>query len=171
MLERLVDKPRAVLKAGASCAVFFLLVSIVTHDWTWFPRGGAVLALAGFMVSVREALLYRSPREPRYNNVAAVAVRQNESGLPVFDPGGPRFRFNPLGAPEEPEDEETEKARWRAWEEAVPIGDLIDEGDPGREMRDIAAFSEEDLRMLRTSAVFGTVGTFVWAFGDLIDRL
>lgn len=172
MIAKLVERPHAVLAVGASAAVLAFVASLWSGDWSWFPRGGAMLALAGFMVSAREALLYRPARDPRYGNVGMEGfVRTGPLGQPVLYPGGPRMTWNLLGMSGDPDTEDDEEERWRAWDEAEPDGEPVDDGDPGRKMRDVASFGEDELELLRISAVFGTIGTFVWAFGDLLGRI
>ena len=57
------ERPYLVLSAGVASAFFFFCLSMYSHKWHWFPRGGALLALAGFVISVRESLLYRPKRD------------------------------------------------------------------------------------------------------------
>ncbi len=170
-LAAIANRPRLVLIIGWSNGAVFLLMSVLTHKWHWFPRGGAIMALCGFIVSVRESLLWRPYRPPetrlKSGRVAGtVTVRSGPFGVPVFPPG---FGMRPVDPDLTQEDiDQQREAEEDAWENASEpeYEVVIDEGDKGRPMRDTADFPEDDLKRLRTSAVLGLLGTFIWAFGD-----
>jgi len=163
-----------VLFLGWSSALIFLVISWTSNDWTWFPRGGAMLALCGFVVSVREALLF-APARPAivvsgwiknpsgFGNI----IRRNALGVPVFNPAM-------LNLNADMTDEERQKLQddWD-WEVAHDTNDdeVIEPADPGRRMHDTAEMSPDELTRLRRASVFGAVGTFIWAFGDLIPKV
>ena len=85
-------------------------------------------------------------------------------------------------SPQDPEktqeeiDQEREEAL-TAWEEADEDEDnriLVKEGSPGhpgRPMRELSELTDKEFNNLRLSAVFGIVGTIIWAFGDLFGGL
>lgn len=175
-LQFILDKPGQVLNAGAIAVGLAFAASLISGDWSWFPRGGAVLGLTGFMVSVREALLYRQPRPPRSRSGpgSAWSIRVSRLGTPVFHPDfGIRPPTDPSVTNEEIDSDRA--ARLAAWEDAEDPGDAedstSDEGDPGRPMAQLEDMSPEDLADLKLAALFGVVGTLIWAFGDLVGRL
>jgi hypothetical protein len=57
------------------------------------------------------------------------------------------------------------------WYEDATQPEIISEADEGRRMRDLSEFSEEEFIRIRTATIFGVVGTFVWAFGDLLTKV
>jgi hypothetical protein len=171
-------RPSLVLAFGGISFVISLILSLTTGAWHWFPRGGAVLALAGFIISVREALLYRPFRPRKWIPEGDIGV-----GLEGL------FRTGPFGGlvpnpdlfpynPDDPDitqaeiDEERRKQR-EAWDDAEEPEKMIetDPGEKGRPMRDSSQMTPEELRLIRIAAIFGIVGTFIWAFGDLIGGL
>ncbi|WP_139043879.1 hypothetical protein [Allomesorhizobium alhagi] len=131
------------------------------------------MALAGFLVSVREALLYRPARSPSsfFPAGGGFGIRSGHFGVPVFHPDGPRFQPDDSEKTVDEINAEREEAL-RLWEEAEPIGEVVvDEGDPGREIRDTSAMSAQELSLLRSAAWLGAGGTLIWAFGDLIQKI
>jgi hypothetical protein len=176
LFAAIANRPRVVLIVGWVSGAVFLGLSLVTHKWHWFPRGGAIMALCGFVVAVRESLLYRPYRPPKTRTesgsvAGTVTVRTDYYGRPVFPPGFGWKQVDPDMTAEEIE--ALRKAEEEAWEYASePEYDrVIDEGDQGRPMRDTARFTEKELMALRTSAILGVLGTLIWAFGDLIGGL
>lgn len=171
----LAQHPRVVLASGCAFAIAFFVLSYLTGKWHWFPRGGALLALSGFIVSVQEALLYLAPREPEYKSEYNPVgyVRSGPYGMPVFHPDF----FGRIRAQPDPEltSEEIDKATqeaWDAWNEAgEETEQLVEEGHPGRPMRELSDLTDEEYSRLRLASVFGVIGTFVWAFGDLFGGL
>src|SRR4051794_6371276 len=85
----IANRPALVLKVGWWSGAIFLLMSLVTQKWHWFPRGGANMALCGFIVAVRESLLWRPyrPRVTRTEIARGVVSRQGPAETPVFPPG------------------------------------------------------------------------------------
>ncbi len=53
----LAENPRIVLAIGFLFVLCALVLSALSWQWHWFQRGGAVMALSGFIVSVPDALL------------------------------------------------------------------------------------------------------------------
>ena len=76
-----------------------------------------------------------------------------------------------------PEDEQRKQLeeQQQAWDDAEDPQDedevLVKEGDQGRPMRDTTTFNEEELKGLRAASILGVLGTFIWAFGDLLGGL
>lgn len=174
----LAQHPRVVLSLGCVAAFVSLVVSYWTCKWHWFPRGGAVMALSGFIVSVQEALLYLSPRPPEYraspfNPGFGGLVRRGPFGVPVFHPDIPGLKTLDPELTQEEIDKEREAAL-KAWDEAEDKTEelrLVREEEPGRKMRDLSDLTDEEYSRLRLAAIFGVVGTIVWAFGDLLGGL
>lgn len=176
----LAGNPRVVLAVGCIFALCTLVLSAWSGKWHWFPRGGALMALSGFIVSVQEALLYLAPRKsenPEYLYFYMAPVRTGPFGLPVFHPD---MGIN-LNLPDpEMTQEEIEKERedaLAAWEEAEEDDEsriLVKEGHPGhpgRPMRELSELTDKEYARLRLAAIFGVIGTFIWAFGDLLGGL
>lgn len=132
-------------------------MSFVTAKWHWFPRGGALMALCGFIVAVRETLLWRP-----YRPSTAVGYTHHRSETTAL-------AWEPLGADRKQQAPAWEPiAEHREYEERGVVGD---EGDEGRPMRDTSTFTVEELTRLRNSSILGVLGTFIWAFGDLLGGL
>jgi len=177
LLVALANRPGLVLTLGWISGTCFLLLSLYTHRWHWFPRGGAIMALSGFIVSVRESLLYRPYRPPETRREsglgAGIVGRTGPYGVPVpiFPPGSRMQSVDPnLTEAEIDQQREAEEDAWENAEEPE-YERVVDEGDQGRSMRDLSDMTQEDLRRLRTSAVLGVLGTFIWACGDLFGGL
>jgi hypothetical protein len=165
-LAWLGDRPKLVLAAGVLCQLFFLYLSIHSHKWHWFPRGGAVLALAGFIVSVRESLVYRPKREPVTVQKARYSPYTGAMGEPLFDPA--------LGATDLSSEEyvQLEKTYNDRLADAIAEDtEVVSKGDEGRPMRDTSEMNETDFVLLRVSSILGIIGTLIWAFGDLAGGL
>jgi hypothetical protein len=166
----IANRPTLVLKVGWSSGAIFLLMSLVTHKWHWFPRGGAIMALCGFIVAVRESLLWR-PSRPRVTTTEiarGIVVREGPVGTPVFPPG---FGVRPVDPDMTQEEIDKQmEGEQDAWDSASePEHErVVDEGDPGRPMRDSSSFSVDDLGSLQNSSILGVLGTLIWAFGDLL---
>lgn len=165
----LAERPGIVMGAGCVSAIISFVVSYRTGHWHWFPRGGAVMALSGFIVSVREALLYSPTRPPEYRTSLSTPtsgdmVRRSWSGAPVSNP----FLLSKW----DPDltSEELDKALddWEYAESDVEEPELVRLGEEGRPMRDLSEFTDEDFSRIRLAAILGVIGTFVWAFGDLL---
>jgi hypothetical protein len=175
----MAEHPTLILAVGAIGSVGFLALSVHSCDWTWFPRGGAVMALSGFIVSVQEALKF-TPARPAVicyplsgdPTGAKNFVRFNSLGAPVFNPDFPSF-----GKPNLTEEEVVRARDAWAWETLHDSDD--DNGDPivqeaanpGYQMRDSGTMTASELTRLRIASIFGVLGTFIWAFGDLVPRL
>jgi hypothetical protein len=162
----LSERPYLVLSAGVASAFFFLCLSMYSHKWHWFPRGGALLALAGFVISVRESLLYRPKRDRVMRFIESYAPLTGPLGTPIFPPnyGDPDLTSEQIEDWEKQYDDAMKDAVWENSE-------LVDPGDEGRPMRDTSQMSASDLNLLRVSSILGIVGTFIWAFGDLVGGL
>lgn len=160
------DRPKLVLSAGVLCQLFFLYLSIHSHKWHWFPRGGAVLALAGFIVSVRESLVYRPAREPVTVQKTRYTPYTGPMGEPIFPP--------PYGSRELTSEQIEDWERQNEITLAYAMEDdteVVKKGDEGRRMRDAAELTASDFKLLRVSSILGIIGTFIWAFGDLMGGL
>ncbi len=138
------------------------------------------MALSGFIVSVQEALLYLMQKEPKdaeYSYVSYVPVRTGPFGVPVFHPDmGINLNPHDPEMTQEEIDQDRERAL-AAWEEADEDDDnriLLKEGQPGhpgRPMRELSELTDKEYTDLRLAAIFGVIGTIIWAFGDLIGGL
>lgn len=178
MLRNLLAHPGKLLLGGwVFCAIMFT-VSLGTGTWSWFPRGGAMLGLAGFLVSGREILLYRSPTPTRFKGVVSAGqafARRGQFGQPVLNPSFPNLlmddAFGAKAQMDETTTEEYEKeraAKQAAWDDADDEDVEEIPGDEGYSPKDSKDLTAEELRMLRYAAIAGTVGTIIWAFGDLL---
>jgi hypothetical protein len=161
----LADRPRLILRIGVSSAILFLLLSLYTHKWHWFPRGGAILALSGFLVSVRESLLFRPKRERQTRLINPYAPLTGYLGTPIFPPA--------LSG-DLTDEEIDQRIKQHEMEVADAIeenSEVVDPGDEGRPMRETSEMTEMDFRLLRISSILGVIGTLIWAFGDLFGGL
>jgi hypothetical protein len=164
--------PTLILSLGSVGALLFLAVSYFTKDWTWFPRGGALMALAGFIVSVQELLKFRPFRPAVIKRPSAAGFeglfRVGPRGVPVFNPQIIELQRDPEATEEElrKQREEFEEA-WVAAEPLIESEETVEGEDPGYQMRELNAMSSQELSRFRTAAIFGVIGTFIWAFGDL----
>ncbi|HZS56610.1 MAG TPA: hypothetical protein VFA65_19550 [Bryobacteraceae bacterium] len=170
ILTTILRYPGYILIGGFVIFVVSLALSVGTQAWHWFPRGGAVLSLSGFFVSVTEILLYRPARPAKFGTVSFEGLaRTNRFGFPIFHPDSfPRINFNQTVTPEEIESDRQEQLR--AWEEADEIGPT-EGADEGHQIKELSDMSKHDLMLLKVAAIFGVVGTLVWAFGDLVGGL
>jgi hypothetical protein len=81
----LAESPSYVLWFGFISFLIFLVISYLTGEWHWFGRGGAMMALSGFIVSVQEALLYSPPKPAEYGKTGV--------GLDVLQQGNLVYPF------------------------------------------------------------------------------
>ncbi len=168
---------------------FIVLAGFSYFNWyceygPWFPRGGALLALTGYIVSVQEALLFRQHREPKYKEKTEIVVKESADDGPEFGLDtrlvphmmGP---LNPMGGvsawdrDDPPEEnfsmhEETEEEELETTE--IKYLKEVDPGDEGRRIRNIEEMSNQEILRIQHAAIAGVIGTFVWAFGDIFFK-
>jgi hypothetical protein len=144
----LAEHPNLVLALGGFSTLVFLALSMRRGNWSWFPRGGALMALSGFIVSVQEALKFR----PSHPKLVSITQEARDKILAMSSV-------------------EREKSLSRVLKgEDDPLLIVIP-ADPGYKMRDLGEMTSAELSLLRFASIFGVLGTFIWAFGDLVPRL
>tara|TARA_R110002110_G_scaffold407057_2_gene627693 strand:- start:7895 stop:8455 length:561 start_codon:yes stop_codon:yes gene_type:complete len=176
IVKLLDNKPYWFLFGGIIFVLVMLAVSVITECGEWFGRSGSILALVGFVISVRDTLLFRPARREKIEEVEEFdddhPLGFIPIGGPVIDRGGSSFVLgmsaepweDALAVAEKEADEQTTE-----WERGpYKVRKLVVEGEPGRPMPDLSQMSADAVQLLQFSALCGVAGTVIWGYGDLL---